>query len=163
MADKVGWYNGYSPKERMKKLNVFKKLMARGEVPPTAGPCSLCGDPDVPVEYHDEDYSEPYIWTEPASYVLCVHCHRHKLHKRFWQSAVWSVFLAHVQRGGYAREWKDPGIKKELADYAAAFKRGEPARLLPLRSYTRTIGKEWFGRLTINPASLTNPAFRPRP
>jgi hypothetical protein len=145
----------------MKKLKVFKKLMARGEVPPAAGPCSLCGDPDVPVEYHDEDYSEPYIWTEPAAYALCVHCHRHKLHKRFWQNAVWSAFLAHVRRGGYAREWMNPAIKKELAGYAAARKRGESAQLRPLRPCTRAIGEEWFARLTINPESLTDPAFRP--
>jgi hypothetical protein len=163
MADEAGWYNGYCLKERQKKLKVFKRLLAAGEVPPASGPCALCGDPDIPVEYHDEDYSEPYIWTEPAAYALCVHYHRHKLHRRFWQNAVWTAFVAHVRRGGYARDWMDPEVKREITDYTAALTRGETARLRQLRAYTRIAGEEWFARLTMDARSLTDPAVRPRP
>lgn len=59
------WYNGYSPKERDKKYKILMRLIAKGKLPTASGPCALCGDPDVPVEYHDEDYGEPFIWEAP--------------------------------------------------------------------------------------------------
>lgn len=156
------WYNGYSPKERDVKFKVLKRLVAKGELSPASGPCMLCGDPDVPVEYHDEDYGEPFIWEPPALLCLCRHCHRDKLHNRFWRHSAWHTFIAHVRRGGYARDLKDPKIKKELEAARAAIERGESMSLSALRPYTRTAGDEWFATLRMDPGSLSDPTARPR-
>jgi hypothetical protein len=123
------WYNGYSTKERDKKFKELKKRIARGETSPATGPCALCGDPDVPVEYHDEDYGEPFIWEAPALLALCRHCHRDKLHKRFCRHAAWRAFVAHIRRGGYARDLQDDAIKRELARYKRAHESGEACTL----------------------------------
>lgn len=60
--DSKGWYNGYDWNERNAKLREMNRRIANGEQPRAVGPCALCGDPHVPVEYHDEDYSLPYLW-----------------------------------------------------------------------------------------------------
>src|SRR5689334_10537327 len=112
-----GWYNGYDWNERNAKLKELKERLLRGEQAPPQGPCELCGDPEVPVEYHDEDYSLPYRWTRPALYCLCRTCHRDKLHKRFARQSAWKAFLAHVRRGGYARDLNDEEVKKEVDTY----------------------------------------------
>jgi hypothetical protein len=157
------WYNGYSPKEREAKFKVLKRKIAVGEIAPASGPCALCGDPEVQVEYHSEDYSEPYLWEPPAVLTLCEECHRRKLHQRFRRPAVWQVFLAHVRRGGYARELGDPRIKKELRKARVALERGERVALDQLRPYDRISGSEWFATLRMDAESLTDPKARPRP
>jgi len=147
MVEGKGWYNGYSPKERDVKSKVLKRLVAKGELPPASGPCALCGDPEAPVEYHDEDYGEPFIWGPPALLCLCRNCHRDKLHKRFWRHSAWYAFIAHIRRGGYARDIKDPKIKKELEACRKAIEQSEPFTLQDLRSYQCTVGEEWFANL----------------
>lgn len=138
-------------------------MLARGDIAPANGPCQLCGDPDVPVEYHDEDYSKPYLWAPPAMYALCRHCHRDKLHKRFSRPTAWTAFIAHVRRGGYARDMKDAEIKRELAAYQAAHERGESLALRPLRPHAQVADEEWFAKLRMAPESLIDPSARPRP
>lgn len=157
------WYNGYSPEERDYKYRVMCKLMAKGDLPDASGPCALCGDPEVPVEYHDEDHGEPFLWKEPAVFFLCHHCHVHKLHMRFRHPNVWNAFIAHVRRGGYAREWNEPSIREEIAAYRAATNPGEKPALGQLRPYTRIVGEEWFANLRMDPESLKDPTARPRP
>jgi len=167
MGKDTGWYNGYCWKERYNgKYKEMQRLIASGELPQAKGPCAICGDTDTKAgfEYHDEDYSKPYSWVEPAIYALCHHCHIYKLHQRFARPFAWQAHIAHVRRGGYARELKDPNIKKEVDAYRAAIKRGEtPPALRQLRPYTKTIRKEWFADLRMDKASLKDPAARPRP
>ena len=157
------WYNGYTAKERDVKFKILKRLIAKGELPPPSGPCMLCGDPEAGVEYHDEDYSEPFIWGPPALLSLCRHCHRDKLHKRFWRQPAWQAYVAHIRRGGYARDLKDPKIKKEFALCRVAIERGERISLMTLRPYGRRVGEEWFANLRMDPESLSDPSARPRP
>ncbi len=157
------WYNGYSARERDLKFKELKRRIARGETPPASGPCALCGDPDVPVEYHDEDYGEPYIWEPPALLALCRNCHRNKLHKRFSDNAAWKAFIAHVRRGGYARDLKDKAVKKEADACKRLIEQGKPFSLTPMRPYPREVGKEWFTNLRLDPESLKDPTSRPRP
>ena len=122
----------------------------------------LCGDPDQPLMYHDEDYSLPYIWEPPALLTLCTNCHKDKLHKRFNRTAAnWAAFLAHVRRGGYARETKV--YRKELTACERAMEAGLNFLIQPLRPYKAAIGTEWFANLRLDIASRTDPAARPRP
>jgi hypothetical protein len=157
------WYNGYSPKERDVKFKVMKQFIAKGELPHASGACMLCGDPEVPVEYHDEDYGEPFIWSPPALLCLCRHCHRDKLHKRFKRQSAWLAYIAHIRRGGYARDLNDPKIKKELEACRMAIERGESFVLNHMRPYLSDVGSEWFANLRMDPESLTDPTARPRP
>lgn len=167
------WYNGYKPSERDKNYEELKRQLASGELSKPKSPCALCGDPggkveghfdaDVVFEYHNEDYSLPLKKTEPALFVLCHHCHVHKLHRRFESVSSWNTFLAHVRRGGYARDLKDLAVKRELQAYRSAAERGEAVELKPLGPYTRQVGGEWFAKLRLDEASLTDPAARPTP
>jgi hypothetical protein len=163
MADSGSWYNGYSPEERNEKFKVLKRLLKAGEVAAATGPCALCGDPEVPVEYHSEDYAAPFRWYPPAMYSLCRNCHRHKLHKRFGNPWSWNAFVAHVRRGGYAREIvKVPSINAEVRAYRMAVEGGQEVALRPLRPYAGRVGEEWFAHLRMDLGSLLDPAARPR-
>lgn len=159
-----GWYNGYDWTQRDAKLRVLKRLIAQGAMAPATGPCQLCGDPEVPVEYHDEDYSQPYLWGPPALFALCRNCHRDKLHKRFARPHAWSAFLAHVRRGGYARDLKEPGVKRDVVRLARALAAGGPQLSLEhKRPYGATPGREWFATLSCDPVTISPAAIRPRP
>lgn len=161
--DAKGWYNGYDWGERNAKLKALKARMARGELEPAQPPCDLCGDPEVPVEYHDEDYSKPYLWGPPALFKLCRNCHRDKLHKRFTEPDAWKAFLAHVRRGGYARDLKDLAIKREVEAYQDSLAGGLSIELRLLRPYSGEPGAEWFASLSLDPVTLSGSAARPRP
>lgn len=162
ISDKRGWYNGYSPQERAAKFWALKRLLRAGDVESAAGPCALCGDCDVTVEYHSEDYAAPFQWNPPAMYALCRSCHRDKVHRRFWRPGSWHAFIAHVRRGGYARDLNDGAIKAEVDGYRLALECGEQRALRPLRPYSAIPGQEWFAALRLDPESLDDPAARPR-
>src|ERR1700681_3283615 len=105
-------YNGYCWPDRIAKFREMERRIATGQLSVPTGPCQLCGDPGgadtgVTFEYHDEDYSLKYSWSAPACYVLCRDCHIYRLHQRFARPKSWQTFLAHVGRGGYAREMKE--------------------------------------------------------
>jgi hypothetical protein len=148
------WYNGYSAKERTDKLKAYKIGLANGNLRRAHGPCDLCNDPEVAVEY---------IWQSPAMFSLCRNCHRDKLHKRFWRHSAWIAFLAHVRRGGYARDLGNPEVKRELQRFREALERGETLLLKELRPYPHKIGEEWFSNLRLDPESLEDASSRPRP
>jgi len=162
MAHGRNWYNGFTPQERARHIKASKRLIAAGEITPPTGPCDICSDPDAPVEYHCEDYAEPYRWSPPATYVLCLHCHRAKLHKRFQRPELWAAFLAHLRRGGFASDLNNPFIRIEFEYYRSQVKKGKTAVLRQLRPYTKTPGKEWFAHLRMDIESLRDPSARPR-
>jgi hypothetical protein len=161
-------YNGYSWPERMAKFKEMERRLEARTLAKPSGPCRLCGDPggsdtSVIFEYHDEDYSVEYRWTEPAAYVLCRDCHIYRLHQRFARPQAWLAFLAHVRRGGYARETKDSSVREELTRYRKAQKNGKTLPLRELRPYQQTVGQEWFARLQMDAVVMTDRAARPRP
>ena len=68
----MNYYNGYTPKERDRKLQASHKIFPDHSHPYYKGACDMCGDPHSPVEPHSEDYSEPYLWERPAEYAPSV-------------------------------------------------------------------------------------------
>jgi hypothetical protein len=146
-------YNGYSWQQRLAKYKAMRERMASRSLERAHGPCRLCGDPGVPgteFVYHDEDYSEDYSWAEPAAFMLCTACHS-RVHKRFTQPLAWRTFLAHVRRGGYARDLTRAEIRAEVAAYRRALNAGRtPSELLPLREYAGPVGREWFSNLSLD-------------
>lgn len=145
-----GWYNGYSPTERDEKT---KCRNLPGNLMPAAPPCDLCGDPDSPVRYHSEDYSQPWSWERGvAVFALCRACDS-RLHKRFSSARAWIALLVCVERGYYG---------SEVSGVASRIRRGLPiadapraARDLPYLSY-------WKSR-SMKAESLHAPWARPRP
>lgn len=143
------WYNGFSPQERNANGAALRKALNANTIRTPVGPCALCGDPSAPLEYHSEDYSKPYQWSQPAAYALCRHCHRNRLHKRFDKPELWDAFKAHIRRGGYASDLKMPGIKHEVDEYIKACQVGETPTLKLLRPYQHIVGTEWWDRLSV--------------
>jgi hypothetical protein len=157
----MAWYNGYPEKQREAKYKVLQQLLRGGILTPPPGPCMLCGDPEILLEPHSEDYSDPFLWDPPAMYWLCRNCHRSKLHGRFRNPGLWTAFLAHVRRGGYAREWNEPSRQKEIRQFRAALKKGDVETLPMIRS--RNVLDDWWERLSTDPRALTSEWARPRP
>lgn len=163
--EEKGWYNGYGWSERYAKLKELKKKVARGELASAQPPCQLCGDPEPKsVEHHDEDYSKEYLWGPPALYVLCRNCHRTQLHKRFARPNAWRAFVAHVLRGGYARDLALPEIKREVKAYELALASGESPAPLPIIPHRQPPDSPaWFESLSLDPIITTPQSPRPRP
>jgi hypothetical protein len=168
-------YNGFTAAERVKKLVDMHRQIASGLLMPPRGPCRLCNDPgcsasttldadqgncrqssdDATVanqfEYHDEDYNLEYRWVEPFAFVVCRLCHL-RIHTRFKHPMAWRCFLAHVRRGGYARELRETQVKWEFVAWRRAL--GSDAELPLLRQvrpYVEISGSEWFSKLSREP------------
>jgi hypothetical protein len=158
----MGWYNWFSQSQRDKKWRDHQRRQAKGETFLAHGKCALCGDPNVDIEPHSEDYSEDsqgrFSWREPAVYYLCRQCHRTHLHKRFSNQLGWKTHLAHVRRGGYSADRRQPSIKRELARYRDALKRAaSPPPLKGLGRRRRFSAKPWWERLTMDISSIRGP------
>lgn len=147
----LGAYNGFTGKQREQHYRELKRLLAFKLLAPPIGPCDLCGDPGssepTAFEYHTEDYSLPVKFGAPAMYCLCRICHRDKLHKRFRNNADWFVFMAHVRRGGYAREINLLPVRNELKKFRKSIGSGSLMQLVELRDCALRPGHEWFSRL----------------
>lgn len=147
--ERVDSYNGFTGKEREANGAALRRAIQAGTVAAPTGPCSVCGDPSAKVEYHSEDYSKPYKWSPPAAFPVCLACHRNKLHKRFGNPDMWDAFKAHVRRGGYASDLKQPEVARELQRYMEAKREGRTveSELSSLRPYPHVVGAEWWADL----------------
>jgi hypothetical protein len=157
-------YNGYTGREREAKLRALHRLELEGTAPTSSAQCMLCGDSDTAVILmpHSEDYSQPFLWTAPAMYWLCRHCHLAKLHMRFLRPNAWRAFLLHVRRGGFASDLKVPAIRREFRGAMKEFGEGKSPTLSVVRE-REFDGQPWWEQLTLDPLSLNTPRFRPRP
>jgi len=126
------------------------------------GPCQLCGDPDSPFEPHTEDYSEPYLWENPAEYAVCKRCHG-RLHKRFKAPHAWMAYKMHVRRGGYGSDLKTDAVGTQVKQLARALAAGDPSPLPPFPRNRVSTGREWWEMLSVDARMLTDPDARPRP
>ncbi len=154
-------YNGYGHAERMRRNRELKRARQRNGLPkakPT-GPCEICGDPKPPFDVHAEDCSWPY---KPGGRVMCQICHRQKLHGRFAHPQNWQTYCAHVRRGGYGRDLKNPKVKMELRAYQAELKKGNrPPALQPIKGRIARRGG-WWTKLTCDREILVRFDSRPR-
>lgn len=156
------FYNGYSPREREKKLRASYKIYPNHSHPYYHGSCHLCGDPGNPVEPHSEDYSEPYLWERPAEYAVCKTCHS-RLHKRFKNPHAWLAYKIHLRRGGYGADLKKGTVAREIANLGNAIRAGVTQPSIPFIRKKSLTGTEWWEFLSVDEKTLTNPSARPRP
>ena len=138
---------------------MLRALAAGAIAPPDR--CMLCSDPAARIELHSEDYSEPFCFAPPAAYWLCIACHRNNLHKRFADPARWRAFLSHISRGGYARDLREPVVKREVASLTQELREGRQSFLPQLRPWVPRA--KWWEHLSIDPATKTDIHSRPRP
>lgn len=164
-------YNGYTWKQRESILRALAHLEPKSALRAymqSKGPCEICGDPGDPShrvrQCHSEDYSPPYLFSPPATYIVCNVCHS-RLHKRFpdenGHPSDWKVYLAHLRSGGYGREFTLHSLEKRWA-WRAQIEAGESITLTSKRSRKIT-GQEWWQTLSLDPESLKAPWARPRP
>ena len=166
-------YNGYTWKEREEILHELKRLRQKGDLEQLAyllskGPCEICGDPgdpDPPTQWHSEDYSPPYRFSPPATFIICATCHL-RLHKRFPNSSGkptdWLLFQAHLRSGGYGREFTKLYSKKRRDAWQTQIEAGDSVTL-PSQRQRQLSGAEWWQTLTLDRESLIAAWARPRP
>ena len=188
-------YNGYTWKQREAIIPAHKRLEQIGDLEPLAyllskGPCEVCGDPgetEPPKQSHSEDYSPPYRFSPPATFIVCAVCHL-RLHKRFpdksGKPSDWRLFLAHLRSGGYGREFTSWYSLEKRRAWQAQIEAGDFVSLPSPRQRKLTgeewwqtgatlqttspvqrhlTGKEWWQTLTLDPESLIATWARPRP
>ena len=160
-------YNGYSGKERMEKFVEMKRRIDCNELSKPSGPCALCDEPSGLFEYHDEDYSQPYDWTNPAAYVLCHHCHIQKIHARFRSPHRWLAFIELVSQGVHSSDLygkqADAKNREKFETRCSQIKRDLFAEVSRWHEDANVPGQEWFYYLSLDPTSRENRTFRPRP
>lgn len=154
-------YNGYSWAQREAILHALKLAIAKG-YQPRRGACDMCGDPERETALHSEDYSEPYTFVPPETYLLCKACHL-RLHKRFGEPPEnWALFLCHLRSGGYGAEFTKRYTLLQRRAWQDALARGEPVELPAIRA-RRLDGPQWWEIVSLNPESLIAAWARPRP
>lgn len=155
-------YNGYSWAQRIKILRAFQRAGPRLAEQMAREPCGLCGDPArAPHEWHSEDYSEPFSFSQPQSYAMCKPCHG-RLHKRFGRaSEEWELFCRFVEAGGYGREFSNALPVATRRAFQTQLAEGQDVVFPPIRP--RVVADDWWRRLTLDPASLEAPWAKPRP
>ncbi|MBS0512919.1 MAG: hypothetical protein JSR42_17265 [Proteobacteria bacterium] len=167
------FYNGYSWQQREGILREEKRLRKTGDLEPLSylvdkKSCEVCDDPGragQAFQWHSEDYSPPYSFRPPETFIICAVCHS-RLHKRFpdasGKPSDWPLFVAHLKSGGYGREFTELYSLEERKAWLAQIKAGRTVSLPSLRERPLT-GKEWWQTLTLDPESLIAPWARPRP
>ena len=103
-------YNGYTPQQRTKALKWFRAAQARGEKSRHPESCDICGQTEGHLEWHSEDYSEPFDLDHIGKFGLCYPCHM-MIHCRFKNKEAWKVYGESIKEGFRfrikGRNWQD--------------------------------------------------------
>lgn len=86
-------YNGFSPTQRTKALKWFRREQSIGNKPANPECCDICGQTEGHLEWHSEDYSDPFDLGHIGKFGLCYVCHM-MLHCRFKNKQAWEVYGA---------------------------------------------------------------------
>lgn len=90
-------YNGFSPEVRTRSAIWMSRQFAYGLVSPPSS-CEACGQTAGVLEYHAEDYSEPFSPEKTLEFSLCHFCHR-ALHLRFSFPRRWRDYVSLIEKG----------------------------------------------------------------
>lgn len=89
-------YNGYSGELRAKaqrwlNMMVASKMLVRSRY------CCACAGGGI-IDFHAEDYSEPFTLEKTAAFPLCFSCHM-AVHNRFRNPSSWDKYRGMVEGG----------------------------------------------------------------
>lgn len=84
-------YNGFTPTQRMKALKWLREQQKLNLRTARPNKCDTCGQEHGILEWHSEDYSEPF-GDHIGQYGLCYICHM-MIHCRFKSKQAWSIYL----------------------------------------------------------------------
>lgn len=90
-------YNGFTPEQRWKALAWYKAEMKAGRIP-APSECCACGQKRGRIDYHAEDYSEPF-GPHVVRFQLCFLCHM-MVHCRFGNDVAFLSYVQAVKAGG---------------------------------------------------------------
>lgn len=112
----MGYYNGFSPKERERGNEIIKEAIKKGLLPPlNEVECAICGQNKGIRHYHNEDYSPENIVEDATP--LCWRCHMH-IHSKRKDTPKWKRYEEEVINGDgrwkpvYNKYWKDVDDKQ---------------------------------------------------
>ncbi len=97
---KLGPYNGFSGEMRVVADRKIKVAIELGLVPKPSA-CSVCGKSEGRIDYHAEDYGNPF---QVAA--ICQGCHM-KLHNRHRSPGFAASWRSLVERHGDGQKWFD--------------------------------------------------------
>lgn len=146
----MNWYNGFSPEQRSRALAWLKKRQAAGLFPAAATKCMATGQTAGIIDFHSEDYSEPF-GPHIGAFQFCYRTHM-MIHCRFKSPEAWARYLDLLRRGAVWRPCKtrDFGlIRRFLAGGGDPDGFGPPRRDLI------------FDRMTMAPTTGAPPAATP--
>lgn len=159
-------YNGYTWKQRDAISAARRKIQASASPSILAylnsgQPCEICSDPNPPPSgWHSEDYSLPYKWSPPATFIYVLDLSRSP--PQAIQSALGMAALFTSPRSRWLRSrvhwieqhWAAPIMARKSCcwrrSYTAFNSRAAP-------------GQEWWQALSLDPESLEAAWARPRP
>ena len=105
-------YNGFSPARRMEADAWLKAGVAAGRLEPPSR-CMACGETRGIIDYHAEDYSQPFTAEKLAAIPLCFRCHM-MLHARFRNPARWRRYIEQLEAGAMYRPLMSRGEIGEI-------------------------------------------------
>jgi hypothetical protein len=89
-------YNGYPGSVRDRSARWVRSEIQAGRIPPPAE-CCICSQREGCLQYHAEDYSEPF-GAHLTQFPICLRCHC-VLHTRFRYPVRWTRYLEQLERG----------------------------------------------------------------
>lgn len=101
-------YNGFEPKQRYKALKWFREQQRLGFRPIKPTKCDVCTQTKGALEYHSEDYSDPF-GANIGQFGLCYTCHM-MIHCRYKSINSWNVYKKALEEKKvfqpfYSRNW----------------------------------------------------------
>lgn len=159
------WYNGYSWQQREALLKEKRRLQRANDTErlsylANAHPCEICLEP-AQKQFHSEDYSTPYLLRPPATFAVCRVCHS-RLHKRFDAPLDWQLYVQHVKKGGYGREYTALHNQATRKHWISQLSAGVTPTLPDIRPRPLD-GQEWWQHLSLDKKTLHASWARPRP
>lgn len=94
----AGWYNGFSPEQRARGGKFHKAQIRQGIKPEKPTHCDGCGVTNGYLQWHSEDYSEPF-GDHIGQYGLCYICHM-MIHCRHKNPSKWFAYAQLIEEGG---------------------------------------------------------------
>ncbi len=118
----MNWYNGFPPQQRSRALSWLRAQQAAGRFPIKPERCMATGATEGIIDFHSEDYSEPF-GPHIGAYQFSYFTHM-LLHCRFRSPEAWARYLDLLRRGA----WWPPAKTRDFGMVREFLAGGHPPR-----------------------------------